>query len=197
MPPIMRIQEGSDDFFQAEYAFRSVFLSAGLQARDVFSSSISRKMLIYPSWYMIDEDLFSSVAEASILLGVRTAYISLSEWYNLDMPFNTIWHFKIDLSNYDYEMVCEQAAVMMGITMYAQNGSWGLLTSDYNCAVIGGPHRFISHIEAAFGSLESTREFIRTSFAYPLGLGNLDWLLHVIEEVYDEDTAIRLLDQYI
>lgn len=180
----------------AKAAFQSVFRCPD-PFNEPFQPRLTERLILYPISYEFEEHEYAAVAAAAGSLGESTAFITLTEISEgQEVLFEDLEHWQIDLGYYPYEALLKQEwSPIMENAIYSTQGSWGLVISHEQHAVVGGPPRFIEALKANLPGGESqVHEFLDTWKDNRDRLGyQIDWLQRLLAHVYGADRAQRLL----
>ena len=112
-------------------------------SRDVFTSSIPSRRLLYPLAYLLDEAEFLAVSLASKALGEESMLLSVVEEFDGN-DGEKARHWELGHSFADYCHLPEVGVLENAI--YSPQGSWGLMISSEQHALLGGNAEFVETV---------------------------------------------------
>jgi hypothetical protein len=177
----------------AEKAFLKVF--AGTNPYDEpFQPNVTPRLLLYPfRWYLGDPWL-TPLVENMEILGEEGFFVSAlsrpSEEENIQS-----YHWYIPLSEagkYGSVVYSQENAI------YSTNGTWGIICSDEDHAIIGGPDLLIFNIQKAVTDMDfRIQQFIEMWKGYYQTNGiDIQWLFAMFSHIYGVNAAKYILLQY-
>jgi hypothetical protein len=191
VPAIRKLRDEAE-LAQSQAAFEAVFHTAdpfGCPFRD----EVEVRDLLYPVGFRLDEEEFRAVAEAAGKLGEGRAFLSEVEGYS-----GSRWaarnHWEIDLSEYPYPQLASQGFIdVMENAIYSTAGTWGLLISHEQHALVGGPPLFVSSLRGQLDRdhLGNFLSFWRENLER--FQSDLSWLAPLLKHLYGPGEAARLL----
>jgi hypothetical protein len=186
----------------AQAALDGVFQSTG-PYDEPFRGRITHRALLYPISYHLSEEQFAAVGRAAGT-SAETSFYAL----HLEEPGEPFYEFSFD----DYDDYAS-VPVYGHVALYSTVGSWGLLVSDLNHAVVGGPGQFLSTLRSTFPpvgpyqapgedrarvSFEGqAHEFVAFCNDDARRGGSYPWLRTLLTHVYGKEEAEQLLANFI
>lgn len=178
----------------ARAAFHAVFRSADA-FDEPFQPTTEKRAILYPVAYHLDQAEYASLAAASSAVGESEAFFSAIEGYR-DGDFDEHDHWRVGLHSYPYEQLRHSGWFpLMESAIYSTTGSWGLLISHEQHAMVGGTAAFMDSLLVAMPGLEiQVTEFLVTWKDNRDRLGSdVTWLPELLEHVYGPEKAYRLM----
>jgi hypothetical protein len=178
---------------RVEIVFLKVF--AGTNPYDEpFQPIITPRLLLFPfTWYLSDPWLTPLVKTMEIL-GEEGFFVSaLSR--SLAEEQSQTYHWYIPLSEagkYGSVVYSQENAI------YSTNGTWGIICSDEDHAIIGGPKLLIANIQKSVADMDfRIQQFIEMwkHFHQMNGI-DIQWLFPMLSHVYGVEAATRILFRY-
>ncbi len=177
---------------RAEKAFLKVFAGTNPYEQP-FQLIIKHRLLLYPfRWYLSDPWLTPLVKTMKVL-GEEGFFVSaLSR--SLDEENSQSYHWYIPLSEVD-----EYGSVVYSQenAIYSPNGTWGIICSDEDHAIIGGPEILIANIQQTVTDMDfRTQQFIEMWKSYYQTNGiDIQWLFRMLTHIYGVNSAKYFLVQ--
>ena len=175
-------------------AFHTVFRSSD-PFDEPFQSTVEKRAILYPVEYHLSPAQYASLAAAAGAVGESHAFLSAIEGYK-DGDFEKFDHWRLDLRSYPYKELREVGWFpLTENAVYSTNGSWGLLISHEQHALVAGKGAFMDSLTMAMPGLESqVNEFIATWKDNRDRLGSdVAWLTVLLTHVYGPKKAARLM----
>lgn len=177
----------------AEKAFLKVF--AGIDPYDEpFRPNVTPRLLLYPfRWYLSDPWL-TPLVETMEILGEEGFFVSaLSR--PLEDENSQPYHWYIPLSEaggYGSVVYSQENAI------YSKNGTWGIICSDEDHAIIGGPELLIVNMQKAVTDMDfRIQHFIETwKSYYQTNDIAIQWLFPMLSHIYGVNAAQNILLKY-
>lgn len=161
-----------------------------------FQDDIAQRLIFYPTWYELEDADYAALAESAASLGETSAFISLIEGYKGE-HFEQWDHWLIDLHPRPYHYLGQLGwLTLMENAIYSVNGSWGILISHEQHAVIGGANLFMETFKRqAAGAEDQVQEFLSTwrNNRDQWRECKLDWLPGLLSHIYGPHHAKQLL----
>lgn len=193
MPAVRKLSDDAE-VARSQAAFEAVFCMADPFGRP-FRDEVEARDLLYPVGFRLDEEEFRALAEAAGKLGEGRAFLSEVEGYS-GSKWATRNHWEIDLGVYPYPQLASQGFIdVMENAIYSTAGTWGLLISHEQHALIGGPPLFVSSLR---GQLDRDHQGDFLSFwreNLERFQSDLFWLAPLLEHLYGSGEAARLLQR--
>lgn len=178
---------------RAEKAFLDVF--AGTNPYDApFQPVITPRLLLYPfRWYLSDPWLIPLVGTMESL-GEEGFFVSAlsrpleqenGQFYHWYIPFS-------EIDKYGSEVYSQENVI------YSTNGTWGIICSDEDHAIIGGPELLIANIQKTVTDMDfRIQQFIDMWKSYHQTNGvDIQWLFPMLSHIYGVSFAKHILFQY-
>lgn len=178
----------------AKTAFNRVFKSTD-PFDEPFQRDITERLIVYPTDYELEESLYSAVGATAKILKESTAFISLIEGYK-GQEFEARDHWQIDFDNYPYQELRNQGwNPLMENAIYSINGTWGIIISHEQHAVVGGPNIFIDALKTNMPDIENQVQEFVSAWKYNRDhLGSeIGWLPQLLIHVYGMEKSQKLL----
>src|SRR5437867_9970612 len=177
---------------EAKPAFDQVF-GSGNPFECVFTPTIEARMIVFPVHYMMESAVARAITNASDYLNEPGFYLSVIERPKADEQ-DRPYHWEILFSQLQeyrtlgYPFVLENA-------IYSKYGTWGLMFSHEQHALLGGPADFVQEITKAVpGSGKHVEKFVEAWRKNHDRFGsNLDWLPSLLRHVCGDEQARKLL----
>lgn len=177
---------------RAEKAFLKVFTGTN-PYDEPFQSIITPRLLLYPfRWYLSDPWL-TPLMKTMEVLGEEGFFVSaLSR--ALEEENSQSYHWNIPLSEageYGPVVYSQENAI------YSVNGTWGIICSDEDHAIIGGPELLIANIQQTITDMDfRIQQFIEMWKSYYQTNGvDIQWLFPMFSHIYGVDSAKHILFQ--
>lgn len=192
--PIANRLRSLPEIEEARTAFETVFQTAD-PFDQPFQAMIKARDLMYPVGFCLDTSEIRVIASAAAQIGEREAYISITEGYR-----RTEWvahdHWRISLSEDFYPALLSGGfAPIMENAIYSVAGSWGILISHEQHAVVGGSREFVTEVNR---HLPEPRERLTNFLAFweenrERFKADLSWIRILLEHLYGSEQAAQLL----
>ena len=182
-----------EEVAEAKNAFGRVFRSAD-PFDQPFVSEVRRKRILFPVPYELDQRRLSAILTAAKGLGEEKAYVSLIE--GCDDDFEAREHWSVDLTLELYPSLRATGWFpLMENAVYSQRGTWGLIVSHEQHAVLGGRERFAEVLSETLGQAEAdVPEFLETWKANRERLqSDVAWVPVLMEHLFGRARAQDLL----
>lgn len=189
---------GQTQLREVKKAFDAVFRSAD-PFNQPFNETVSHRVILFPTApYQLDEDMYEAVASAAEAVGDTTALLTLTEGYKGGREgFESCGHWQIELRSDPYAVLSKDKEWISLVenAIYSPTGTWGLIISHEEHAVVGGPPAFVEAIKRNLPGVEDQlQEFLLTWQDYRDRLGTqIDWLPELLRHIYGTEKAHRLL----
>ncbi|MEM6454567.1 MAG: hypothetical protein AAF772_05700 [Acidobacteriota bacterium] len=136
-----------------------------------FRSQFLEGRLAYPTdGYHLTKEQFLAVSAASKELGEEGFYLSVTESEGLSFLDRPWGHWLSNTSTYEKYA---ELSLPLENAMYSRQGRWGAIVSHEMHALIAGPPRFLSALDARYPSWEMDMNALRSD--WPSGV-DMDWL---------------------
>lgn len=115
-----------------------------------FGPEVDRRLLLFPVTRTLEEDQFGALAHAAAGLSEDSFYFFTDQPWSVDSsePGHQLWHIPFDFAAYD------EVGAIGASALCSPSGRWGLLISDEDHAVVGGPEAFVAELSARFPPTE-------------------------------------------
>ena len=180
---------------KANMAFSAVFQSYD-PFDEPFRPCINKRLVLYPISYQLDELQYAALGGAARELGESAAFITETEGHKKGIKFKDLDHWKVDFGDYPYRTLMKLGwSHMMENAIYSTNGSWGLLISHEDHAVLGGDENFVNAVIANLPGIELQLRGFLDAWKYNRDrLGSkIDWLQQLLIHVYGHEKAREFL----
>lgn len=181
-------------------AFERVFASMDFLDAP-FQNSVERRLILFPTGLEeLEKQQFEALGGAAFRLGDREAFVTSikpgPEGWSEDAYFHGITAF--DDSAYASYSSSETAPALLEHALYSPQGAWGLLTSDAEHAVVGGPTDFIEDLLSAIPRsedemLEEWLDYWRRFHAVGT---DVSWLPANLTHLLGHDRALQALKRW-
>lgn len=179
---------------EAESAYKTVF--AGNNPYDEpFQPNIKHRMLIYPFRlalnYQFNDPWLDPVVNAIKMMGEDGFYLTAfgkPKPEDQKEPYD--WYIPIkDAGNYKDLLYDRENAI------YSVNGRWGIICSDEDHALVGGPRELIDSIIQMVPDMDfRVNEFLEVwKYYYKRNHANIKWLPKMLFHIYEHEYAKKLL----
>ena len=179
----------------AREAFHAVFQSPD-PFGEPFRANVSVRQILYPIDYELSEKQYAAIANAARSLGEATAFFTETEGYQKGVGFEDWDHWQIDLCDYPYQALRNlEWCSLMESAIYSTCGTWGLIISHEQHAVIGGSPGFIKILNSNLPGVENQIQEFLSAWKYNrdhLG-SDVVWLQKALAHIYGTEKAQWLL----
>ncbi len=187
-----------EDVIEAQRAFHRIFRSAD-PFDEPFMEGITDRAIFYPTGYGLDANRLAAVATAARAVESPMAFFSGLEGYD-GTNFEQYDHHRIllvsdmsfpalmkELTNAGWPSLVESA-------LYAVDGSWGVLTSHEQHAVIGGPSAFLRELSEHVDLNGDGVAFVsRWKYVHDDGHVAVEWVPNLLVHIFGEQLASELM----
>jgi hypothetical protein len=146
--------------------------------------AIGSRAILFPVAYLLDRPQFDAVVTAASLVGDHGICLSITEEFSGDSGAGAS-HWVLNRWDWHEYRDIGRAGVLEN-ALYSPEGTWGILVSHEQHAVVGGSEPFLKALAAEFpGFRESRVEFLR--FWYDLRdrrATDVSWLPELLAHVY-------------
>jgi hypothetical protein len=142
-----------------------------------FAPSIAQGRVFYPTdGCHLTEAQFRAVVSAARGCGPGSCYLSVIE-SAVDFLARPSGHWRCDSPTYnEYSALC----LTLENAIYATDGSWGLVISHEEHAVVGGPPLFLARVDAQYGAAEHDVQRLRATWR---GHPDASWVESIVRRV--------------
>jgi hypothetical protein len=177
---------------QAKKYFWTVF--AGIDPYDEpFQPYVFPRLLLFPYRWQLDIPWINPLKKTMRFLGEEGFFVSALHRPPADeQPQPYHWYVPItEMDRYGSLVVSQVNAV------YSINGTWGVICSDEDHAIIGGPELLIANIQEAVTDFDvRIKQFIDMWKYYHQKNGvSIQWLFSMLSHIYGADVAKNILSQ--
>lgn len=188
----------TEKILEAEKAFFKIFKSNNPENQP-FQSTIKEKCIISPVDYELCPDLFNSIADSALTINERKGCITITEGLS-NFNYREAHHWIVDMEEYPYEILLkdEQWLAVAENAIYSLNGSWGIIISNDQFAIIGGSIEFMNNFRVKYRNLQnSIKEFFRY-WKLEQKTFNVDvsWIPSLIHHVYGKEKSSKIIKEY-
>ena len=177
---------------RAEQAFRSIFISDDPFGKP-FNPHIEYKLLLFDYRWALSDPWIEPIGKAIRDMGEDGFYVTAlyrpkgdaqSRPYHWYVPIN-------EIDQYGSLIHSQQNAI------YSCLGKWGIICSDEDHALVGGPRILIEMIQKSVIDIDKrVQEFIKLWLYYhDQNQVRIDWLPGLLAHIYGNDDARRLLGE--
>lgn len=173
--------------------FDSVFLNANPYGIP-FQPKIHHKILLYSFRWGLEEPWLDPIVRYMKSAGEQGFYVTAfyrTETENLPKNYGH-WYVPLNEAHrYVEELMLQENAV------YSVSGTWGIVCSDFDHALLGGSQLLINEIENSVPDIEyRVREFLETCKDYKKKqVDDLDWLVPQLEYIYGFEKARSFINE--
>ncbi len=147
----MEILKTTEKIASLQKVFNLIFKSKD-PFNEIFTENIYDNLLLRPTdGYQLTEEQFKALQKAIQETQNQDVFISITEYR--DMFSSDSEHWKID-SNLDYDGYTN-LGIFLENAIYSSDGTWGILISHENHAVIGGNPLFIDTFKKYYPSWQN------------------------------------------
>jgi hypothetical protein len=146
--------------------------------------------------YSPTTEQFDRLALAASRLDETDAYIAVTEGTGSPSDIELVWRFDLRESPYGAlnQHHTDVWAPALENAIFSTNGSWGIVFSQEDHAVLGGSKLFVSNFASRFPQERIGAEFVRTWRQRAVEWKtDIEWLPGLLENVYGATEANRLL----
>jgi hypothetical protein len=188
---------------ESERAFHIVFQSFD-PSDTPFRDTVKNREILFPSDYFLSAQQFEAIMHCASNVGDKAAYITLIEGWKKGFSFlQSERHGVVNTSVYDYNFtLADFIPPLMETAFYSQSGSWGVITSHLNYAVVGGTEDFFSCLGREIDLDDSRSRFMTylAEIAYHRN-GEINdrvyrWSYQLVSHIYGRDRAKQLMKSY-
>ena len=190
----------------AEPLLRKVFVDDDLTGQP-FSENVKHKHILFGNYHKIESPLIDAILSAATTIGDSGCYISnLSTWFPRNETDNNIYDWYTPLSEfipaytnyYDPSQFPSLSIVnpySLPHTIYSDRGTWGILIQEEGFGLIGGCEKFIDEVNQSIPDLREQVDYFLDYIKYLKEdpHSTLDWIPSLIHNVYEKETAERML----
>ncbi len=176
--------------YRAEPVFNSVFAEAN-PFGEPFRPSIQPRLLLYSIQWHLHEPWLEPVTRAIQAFGEKGFYVTALSRPVQEKPGEVYhWYVPLDQANqYGSRVFSQENAI------YSVLGRWGMIFSDEDHALVGGPRLLISSIQNAVPDVERRVQQFLDVWKYYFETNHVDlhWLPRMLTHVYGLEKARKLL----
>jgi hypothetical protein len=158
-----------------------------------FRETIQPRLLLYWFYWFLDDPWLTPVVKTLQELGEEGFYVSAlhrPKPEKQDQPYH--WYVSLDeVRSYGHLVVSQENAI------YSVNSRWGIICSDADHALVGGPDLLINNIHNSVPDLDyRVNEFLNAWKGYHRrNKVDISWIPSMLSHVYGSEKAYDLLRQ--
>ena len=159
------VLKSQEDLGAALQAWKEIFVDSD-PCKVPFTGQIAQHTVFYPTnRCFLTESQYEAVIQAAKNAGDRGFILAVSDWRQQPKNRQKIWWCAFP----SYKQYLKLLAVPCEHVLYSVQGSWGILTSDTNHALVGGDTHFIKAIQQAYPAWQQELTALRSTWKGQLG----------------------------